>query len=142
MIQGKKFKVSMETNSSGTQEHKPWWETCWSTSKDLEADGVSYLAYYSEVWKAHHTGKDQTEVRSLQRKLMPDTVGPDNHEQTSLQGIAIKARAQGKHRFQDLYRCLNGPFLFMCWKGLRKNAASGVDGVTAELYEENLVGNI
>ncbi len=118
------------------------WEEGRSTYRSLHADGVSYQAYYSEVGKAYYMGKDLTEVRSLQRKLMPDIVGPGNYEPTSLQGIAIKAREHRKHRFQDLYRWLNGPFLLMCWKGLRKNAASGVDGVTAEFYEENLVGNI
>ena len=87
-------------------------------------------------------GKDLTEVRSLQRKLVPDNVGLGQCEQTSLRGITIKAKANGKHRFQDLYRCLNAPFLYTCWKGLNKNAASGVDKVTAEAYEENLVGNI
>ena len=125
-----------------TAEHKPWWETCWSASKELEAEGVSYLAYNSEVWKAHHMGKDLTEVRSPQRKLVPDNVGLDQCEQTSLRGIAIKAKTDGEHRFQDLYRCLNAPFLFACWKDLNKNAASGVDEVTAETYQENLVENI
>ena len=125
-----------------TKEQRPWWETCWTGSEDLEADGVSYLAYYSEVWKAHHTGKDQTGVRSPQRKLVPDNVGLGEYEQTSLRGIAIKAKANGNHRFQDLYRCLNAPFLYTCWKDLNKDAASGVDEVTAKAYEENLEANI
>ncbi len=54
----------------------------------LDAPGVSYQAYYSEVGKASHRGKDRTEARSPQRKLMPDTVGPGQHEPTSLRGIA------------------------------------------------------
>ena len=33
-------------------------------------------------------GKDLTGARSLQRKLMPDTVGPDQREPTSLRAIA------------------------------------------------------
>ncbi len=41
----------------------PWWEKCRSTGRSLNADGVSYQAYYSEVGKAHHMGKDLTEVR-------------------------------------------------------------------------------
>jgi len=32
--------------------------------------------------------------------------------------------------------------LTICWKGLNKDAASGVDEVTAEAYEENLEANI
>ena len=36
------------------------------------AFGESYQAYYSEVGKACHMGKDLTEARSPQRKLVPD----------------------------------------------------------------------
>jgi group II intron reverse transcriptase/maturase len=132
----------MKSDSSEIQETKYWWETCWTPDVPLNADGVSYQAYYSEVGKAHYTGKDLTEVRSPQRKLVPDNVGPGQYEQTSLRGIAIKAKSERKHRFQDLYRCLNAPFLYTCWQGLNKNAASGVDEVTAQVYEENLEANI
>jgi hypothetical protein len=84
-------------------EHRPWWETCRTNPGiSLHADGVSYQAYYSEVGKAHHMGKDLTEVRSLQRKLVPDNVGLGQYEQTSLRGIATKAKACARHRFQDL----------------------------------------
>jgi RNA-directed DNA polymerase len=114
-----------------------WWE-----GNPLNADGVSYQAYYSEVGKAHYTGKDLTEVRSPQRKLVPDNVGLGKYEPTSLRGIAIKAKADGNHRFQDLYRCLDVPFLLFRWRDLNKNASSGVDKVTAEAYEGNLEANI
>jgi len=119
-----------------------WWEKDRSIDRTLQADGVSYQAYYSEVGKAHHMGKDLTEVRSLQRKLVPDAVGLGKYEQTSLRAIAIKARACAKHRFQDLYRMLNAPFSMSCWKDLNKNAASGVDKVTAGAYAKNLEANI
>ena len=119
-----------------------WWEESRVSDNPLYAAGVSYQAYYSEVGKAHYMGKDLTEVRSPQRKLVPDNVGLEQYEPTSLRGIAIKAGVNGKHRFQDLYRCLNEPFLHACWKGLNKHAASGVDEVTAQVYEENLEANI
>jgi len=83
----------MKPNSSELKEQKPWWETCWTPDVPLNADGVSYQAYYSEVGKAHYMGKDLTEVRSPQRKLVPDNVGLGEYEQTSLRGIAIKANA-------------------------------------------------
>jgi RNA-directed DNA polymerase len=118
------------------------WEGGRASDHSLQANGVSYQAYYSEVGKAYHTGKDLTEVHSPQRKLVPDNVGLGQYEPTSLRGIATKAKANGKHRFQDLYRCLNGPFLHFCWRDLNKNAASGVDEITAQAYEENLVVNI
>lgn len=108
----------------------------------LNAPGVSYQAYYSEAGKASHTGKDLTEVRSPQRKLVPDTVGLGKHKPTSLRGIANRAKTSKHHRFRDLYRHLNADFLLSCWRDLNKNAASGVDGVTAAQYQENLEANI
>ena len=73
---------------------------------------------------------------------MPDTVGSEPHEPTSLRAIANKAKADKHHRFRDLYRCLNAELLMHCWGGLNKAAASGVDGVTAAAYAENLHANI
>jgi group II intron reverse transcriptase/maturase len=87
-------------------------------------------------------GKDLTEARSLHRPLVPDEVGPGEHEPTFLRGIAIKARASKRHRFRDLYRHLDAEFLLHCWGDLRKDAASGVDGVTARAYAEDLQGNL
>ena len=73
---------------------------------------------------------------------MPDTVGSEPHKLTSLRGIASKAQADKQHRFRDLYRCLNADMLLHCWGDLNKSAASGVDGVTATQYAENLQANV
>ena len=73
---------------------------------------------------------------------MPGTVGPEDHESTSLRGIAKRARVRKDHCFQNLYRCLNVELLQSCWCDLNKKAAGGVDGVTAEAYEKNLDANI
>jgi len=87
-------------------------------------------------------GKDLMGVRSPQRQLAPDTVGLEQRKPTFLRGIANKARADKRHRFRDLYRCLNVEFLLSCWPDVNKEAASGVDGVTAAAYAENLEANI
>ena len=92
--------------------------------------------------KAHYKGKDVTEVRSPHRQLLPDTVGPEDQKPTSLRGIANKAHADKRHRFRDLYRCLDAELLLDCWQDLNKEAASGVDHVTADAYAANLQGNI
>jgi len=63
---------------------------------------------------------------------MPDTVGSEHHKPTSLQGIANKAKADKHHRFRDLYRCLDAELLLACWHDLNKDAASGVDQITAD----------
>lgn len=57
--------------------------------------------------------------------------GPDVDLSTSLQGIARKARREPKHRFRNLYGQLNEDFLHECWRGVRKSAACGVDGMSA-----------
>jgi len=44
------------------------------------------------------------EARNLQRELMPNKVGSEQPEQTSLRGIAEKAKRKKQHRFTDLYR--------------------------------------
>jgi retron-type reverse transcriptase len=88
--------------------------------------------------KAYHTGKDLTEVRSPHRQLAPDKVGSGQHEPTFLRAIAIKAKSHKQHRFRDLYRCLDAELLRHCWRDLNKDAASGVDGVTASEYAKEL----
>ncbi len=87
-------------------------------------------------------GKDLTEVRSPQRPLVPDNAGPETDEPTFLRGIAIKAKIDKRHRFQNLYRCLNEELMHHAWRHLNKDAASGVDKVTAQVYEADLQGNI
>ena len=62
--------------------------------------------------------------------------------QTSLQGIAKKAQEQKDHRFGNLYEMLNEEYLLDCWQYIRKDAACGVDRVSAKEYEENLEENI
>jgi RNA-directed DNA polymerase len=62
--------------------------------------------------------------------------------QTSLRGIAHKAKEQKKHRFGNLYEMLNEEFLHDCWRDIKKDAAYGVDRVSAREYEENLDENI
>ena len=62
--------------------------------------------------------------------------------QTSLSGIARKAKAQPKYRFRNLYGMLDERLLGDSWLGIRKSAASGVDGISAREYEKDLEGNI
>jgi len=62
--------------------------------------------------------------------------------QTYLRAIAEKARSQPQYRFRDLYRQLNEEVLRLCFYRLRKEAASGVDGVTFQEYEGHLEENL
>jgi group II intron reverse transcriptase/maturase len=62
--------------------------------------------------------------------------------QTSLLGIAKKARAEQRYRFRNLYRELDEEMLRDSWRLIRKDAALGVDRVSAAEYEANLEENI
>jgi RNA-directed DNA polymerase len=66
----------------------------------------------------------------------------ENTVQTSLQGIANKAAMQKGYRFRNLYGMLNEELLLDAWRNIRKDAANGVDGVSAAEYEQNLVEHI
>ena len=61
---------------------------------------------------------------------------------TSLQAIAEKASTNKEHRFGGLYRYLNEDTLRTCFFLLKKDAASGVDGVTFSAYEKDLERNL
>jgi RNA-directed DNA polymerase len=86
--------------------------------------------------------KDLTEVRSLQRKHMPDTVGSGIHVPTSLRGIVNTAKVDPQHRFRDLYRLMNLDMLYLAWKDLKKNAAIADDDITVKEYEADLSTNL
>jgi len=73
---------------------------------------------------------------------MLDNVGSDNHKPTSLEGIALTASLNTEHRFQNLYGELKPGLLLRAWMSINKDAASGVDKITAKEYQGNLVGNI
>ena len=62
--------------------------------------------------------------------------------QTNLQAIANKAKSQPKYRFRNLFGMLNEDMLHDCWRFIRKDAAFGVDRVSAQEYEQDLGDNI
>jgi RNA-directed DNA polymerase len=61
---------------------------------------------------------------------------------TSLQGIAKKAKHDKQYRFCNLYRMINRVSLMDAWYSINKKASSGVDKVTVQEYEKNLVENL
>jgi RNA-directed DNA polymerase len=68
--------------------------------------------------------------------------GRDESVQTSLRAIAEKAARQPGYRFRNLYGMLNEAMLKDSWRDIRKDAAYGVDRVSAQEYELNLEENI
>jgi group II intron reverse transcriptase/maturase len=81
--------------------------------------------------------------KSTQSAQATSAVRTTEHDwQTFLRAIAEKAHTDKHHRFGDLYRWLDQDVLRLCFYRLRKDAASGVDGVTFQEYEKNLEANL
>jgi len=61
---------------------------------------------------------------------------------TKLQRIAEKARSDSGCRFTSLFHLMNMEMLRECFRGLRKDAAAGIDKVTKGEYAEHLEENL
>jgi len=68
--------------------------------------------------------------------------GPEDQKPTFLRGIANKAQADKRHRCRELDRCGEAELWLDGWQDLHKEAARGVDHVTAAAYAAHLPGNI
>jgi RNA-directed DNA polymerase len=66
----------------------------------------------------------------------------EHHMQTSLRGIAKKAKEDPKHKFGNLYSLLNEENLKWCFPRINKKAAPGVDAVDYEGFEAKLDENL
>lgn len=114
--------------------------------KEVESDpdqGVG--SAHSNPQQSRKTGTEAGEGADA-RTQSTQATGPvrktDLDWQTFLWNIAEKASKEKRHRFGGLYSWLNEDILRVCFYRLRKNAASGVDGVTFEDYESNLENNL
>ena len=87
-------------------------------------------------------GKGLTGIRKSAKETLSGEEGLDETMQTSLQAIAKKAQDLKGYRFLNLYRLIDEKLLLDCWRDIRKNAAYGVDRVSAQEYAENLISNI
>ena len=58
--------------------------------------------------------------------------------QTSLRGIARKAKQNRNYKFGNLYRLLNKEALYQAWKDINKKSAVGIDKESASEFGNNL----
>ncbi len=86
-------------------------------------------------------GKGMTVSRSPQRKHMQIRQA-DKHMQTSLRGIAKRAKEDSRHRFGNLYSLLNEANLHWCFTQLNRKAAPGIDGVNWKTFKADLTDNV
>jgi len=89
-------------------------------------------------WESQPHGEGPDGSTQLAKETYAGHAGSDHHKQTSLQGITIRAKACKHYRFRNLYGLLNVHLLRESWQNLNKDAASGVDEMTAEEYQKDL----
>ncbi len=61
---------------------------------------------------------------------------------STLSALARKAEGDKRHRFKSLYSLIDLQMLYECFRGLKRSAAPGVDGVTVADYEKSLDENL
>jgi RNA-directed DNA polymerase len=105
------------------------------------ADGESHQSIVLRDGNAGTQGEGIDEVTKFVKETLTDKE-VRQAMQTSLQGIANKAKMKKEHRFENLFGMLNVENTLDSWKLLNKKAAYGVDIVTAQEYEENLQENV
>jgi len=91
------------------------------------------------------TGKLHTtrmNVRTVTTNQVTKNLRPPSEVASSSFLLRKKAKSDKPYRFRNLYRELNEELLLDSWRLLRKDAALGVDRVSAAEYEANLEENI
>ncbi len=68
--------------------------------------------------------------------------GNEESVATKLERIAKKARKDSDCRFTSLFHLMNREMLVGCFMDLGNNKASGIDHVTKESYQEELINNV
>ena len=106
-----------------------------------DAPGVR-SAHSTRRRESRSQGEGADRSTELVKETLSDEEGSERTMPTSLLAIAKKAQERKDTRFFNLYRLIDEEFLLNCWRKIRKNAAYGVDRVSARQYEENLMGNI
>ena len=91
---------------------------------------------------ADHTGKGEAERLHEQSNHALGRIVPKKSVSRTLLELREKARKEPKYRFRSLYREINLPMLYECFYDLKRNAATGVDGVSVDDYEKNLDENL
>ena len=124
------------------ENHEPGRRVDSSKDQNATCQGGILSGILLRGWESQPQGEGPDGSTQLAKETYAGHAGSDHHKPTSLQGIAIRAKACQHQRFRNLYQLLNAELLRESWGDLNKDADSGVDGVTAEEYQKDLASNI
>lgn len=103
-----------------------------------KAEGQSDPSIVLRDGRTDHMGKGGAGGLREQKTNTAGRNVPNKTVRRTLFELNAKAKADRNYRFRSLYREINLTMLYECYHGLSKNAAAGVDGMTAEEYGKNL----
>jgi RNA-directed DNA polymerase len=81
-------------------------------------------------------------VMSWEGRDTSSTLRGGQRKSTKLSSLSVRAQEDSHLKFTSLAHLLTVDFLEECFRELKRNKASGVDGVTVRQYEENLEENL
>ncbi len=81
-------------------------------------------------------------VRNKGSRDTSSTLRGGFRKSTKLTSLFVRARENTQQKFTSLVHLLTVDFLRECFRELKKDKASGVDGVTVKEYGENLEENL
>ncbi len=80
--------------------------------------------------RADHTAKGRAGGQRGQSTHAGGTNGLRQSVSSTLSALARKAAREKKHRFRSLYRLIDLQMLYESFRGLKRKAAPGVDGIS------------
>lgn len=92
--------------------------------------------------RTDHTAKGRAGGQRGQSTHAGEKNAPRQSVSSTLSALARKAKEKPEHRFGSLYSLIDLQMLYGSFRGLKRNAAPGVDGVTVSDYEKNLDENL
>jgi group II intron reverse transcriptase/maturase len=124
----------MVDGGRGREGEKPQSEQTFEESDEVVVPQKSAKTWVTPVESME--GRTEAEGKSAARNALPTQSGES--ALTFLQRIGQRAKKSKEEKFTTLLSHLNVPLLKEAFTRLRKNAASGVDGVTWNEYAERL----
>ena len=92
--------------------------------------------------RTDHMGKRRAVSQSGHSTHARETNAPMRSVSSTLSALARKAEDDKKHRFKSLYSLIDLQMLYESFRGLKRNAAPGLDGITVADYEKDLDENL
>ena len=105
---------------------------------------IHWQSDYSIVSKKSVKADREKGIAVMQRDIRDTSARHRTGEQmtTKLMSLTLRARENRKEKFISLAHMLSEDFLEGCFKELKRDKASGIDGVSVGGYEERLKENI